>query len=171
MRNGLPGSLLVRLATGTGPLEAGHCRKLGECAMATIYRIHPAIGIARVGTAHRVLHRPERIGQFPDPQRFKDSQCRVKRRRRDSAFMPITMTTASKRSPVPLPTSADRPPSTGRQRTVSLNTEPDADLTIDPGREYSWCQPAAVSTPAPSASPAFRPSCRSARFVAMSRII
>lgn len=49
--------------------------------MATIYRIHPAIGIARVGNSPgEFFIGPERAGEVMDPQGgFKDAQCRVKR--------------------------------------------------------------------------------------------
>ena len=48
--------------------------------MATTYRIHPAIGIARVGNSPEFFIGPERIGERPDPAGgFKDAQCRVKR--------------------------------------------------------------------------------------------
>jgi len=48
--------------------------------MATTYRIHPAIGIARVGNSDEYFIGPERMGERPDPPGgFKDSQCRVKR--------------------------------------------------------------------------------------------
>ena len=48
--------------------------------MATIYRIHPAIGIARVGNSPEFFIGPERLGERPEPTGgFKDAQCRVKR--------------------------------------------------------------------------------------------
>jgi len=49
--------------------------------MATTYKIHPAIGIARVGNSpDDFFIGPERIGERPNPAGgFKDSQCRVKR--------------------------------------------------------------------------------------------
>lgn len=49
--------------------------------MATVYKIHPAIGIARVGNSpDEFFVGPERLGQPPTPQGgFKDAQCRVKR--------------------------------------------------------------------------------------------
>ena len=48
--------------------------------MATVYKVHPAIGIARVGNSpDEFFIGPERIGQPPDPPGgFKDAQCRVK---------------------------------------------------------------------------------------------
>jgi hypothetical protein len=49
--------------------------------MATVYKIHPAIGIARVGNSpDDFFVGPEHVGEHPNPPGgFKDSQCRVKR--------------------------------------------------------------------------------------------
>jgi len=48
--------------------------------MATTYRIHPAIGIARIGNSPEFFIGPERRRELPDPAGgFKDAQCRVKR--------------------------------------------------------------------------------------------
>jgi hypothetical protein len=48
--------------------------------MTTVYKIHPAIGIARVGNSDDFFVGPERIGERPNPPGgFKDAQCRVKR--------------------------------------------------------------------------------------------
>lgn len=49
--------------------------------MATTYKIHPALGIARVGNSpDDFFIGPERPGEIPEPPGgFKDSQCRVKR--------------------------------------------------------------------------------------------
>jgi L-Lysine epsilon oxidase N-terminal/L-lysine epsilon oxidase C-terminal domain/von Willebrand factor type A domain len=48
--------------------------------MATVYRIHPAIGIARVGNSPEFFIGPERPHEIPEPTGgFKDAQCRVKR--------------------------------------------------------------------------------------------
>ena len=49
--------------------------------MATVYKIHPSIGIARVGNSpDEFFIGPERIGEHPAPAGgFKDAQCRVKR--------------------------------------------------------------------------------------------
>ena len=49
--------------------------------MATVYKIHPAIGIARVGNSpDEFFIGPERLGEHPiPPGGFKDAQCRVKR--------------------------------------------------------------------------------------------
>jgi len=49
--------------------------------MATLYKIHPAIGVARLGNSpDEFFIGPERIGERPNPPGgFKDAQCRVKR--------------------------------------------------------------------------------------------
>ena len=48
--------------------------------MATTYRIHPAIGIARIGNSPEFFIGPERLREIPEPTGgFKDDQCRVKR--------------------------------------------------------------------------------------------
>jgi L-Lysine epsilon oxidase N-terminal/L-lysine epsilon oxidase C-terminal domain/von Willebrand factor type A domain len=49
--------------------------------VATVYKIHPAIGIARVGNSpDEFFVGSERLGRPPTPQGgFKDAQCRVKR--------------------------------------------------------------------------------------------
>ena len=48
--------------------------------MATTYRIHPAIGIARIGNSPEFFIGPERLREIPEPTGgFKDAQCRVKR--------------------------------------------------------------------------------------------
>ena len=49
--------------------------------MATVYKIHPAIGIARVGDSpDDFFIGPERIGEEPNPPGgFKDLLCRIKR--------------------------------------------------------------------------------------------
>ena len=49
--------------------------------MATVYKIHPSIGIARVGNSpDEFFIGPERLGERPAPAGgFKDAQCRVKR--------------------------------------------------------------------------------------------
>ena len=46
--------------------------------MATVYKIHPAIGIARVGNSpDEFFIGPERIGEHLEPEGgFKDAQCR-----------------------------------------------------------------------------------------------
>lgn len=52
-----------------------------ERNMATTYKIHPAIGVARLGNSPgEFFIGPERIGERPNPPGgFKDAQCRVKR--------------------------------------------------------------------------------------------
>ncbi|MBY5163709.1 LodA/GoxA family CTQ-dependent oxidase [Salsipaludibacter albus] len=48
--------------------------------MASTFRIHPAIGIARVGNSPEWFVGPELVGGRPNPQGgFKDDKCRVKR--------------------------------------------------------------------------------------------
>jgi L-lysine epsilon oxidase-like protein/VWA domain-containing protein len=49
--------------------------------MATAYKIHPSIGVARVGNSpDDFFIGPELLGAYPDPPGgFKDAQCRVKR--------------------------------------------------------------------------------------------
>src|SRR6266481_1526871 len=49
--------------------------------MATVYKIHPAIGIARIGNSpDEFFIGPEHLGEHPHPAGgFKDGQCRVKR--------------------------------------------------------------------------------------------
>ena len=102
--------------------------------MATVYKIHPAIGIARVGNSPTEFFiGPERIGQFPDPPGgFKDSQCRVKRQAArfriyahldDSSVEEITSAVADISWTVHLV----------NKKATRANTEPDADMTIDPG--------------------------------------
>jgi hypothetical protein len=104
--------------------------------MATTYRIHPAIGIARVGNSPEFFVGPERLGERPDPTGgFKDAQCRVKRQAArfrifahhdDNTVEEITDTTADIVWTVHL---ANRKAAySGRG-----NSEPAGDLTIDPG--------------------------------------
>ena len=103
--------------------------------MATVYRIHPAIGIARVGNSPTEFFiGPERVGQFPEPPGgFKDSQCRVKRQATrfriyahhdDGSVEEITSAVANISWTVHL---------VNKKATNSTNTEPAADLVIDPG--------------------------------------
>lgn len=49
--------------------------------MPTTYKIHPAIGVARVGDSpDEFFIGPERVNEYPDPPGgFKDGECRVKR--------------------------------------------------------------------------------------------
>nr|WP_281723013.1 LodA/GoxA family CTQ-dependent oxidase [Nitrosomonas nitrosa] len=105
--------------------------------MATTYKIHPAIGIARVGNSpDEFFVGPERIGEYPDPPGgFKDAQCRVKRQAAkfriyahhdDGTVEEITDAEADITWTVHLVNSKAANP--GRN-----NTESAADLTINPG--------------------------------------
>lgn len=105
--------------------------------MATVYKIHPAIGIARVGNSpHEFFIGPERIGEQPNPTGgFKDAQCRVKRQAArfhvfahhdDGTVEEITSAEADIKWTVHLVNSKAANP--GRN-----NSESAADLTIDPG--------------------------------------
>lgn len=105
--------------------------------MATVYKIHPAIGIARVGNSpDGFFIGPERVGEEPDPAGgFKDAQCRVKRQAArfrifahhdDNTVEEITSAEADITWTVHLVNKKAANP--GRN-----NTEPAADLTIDPG--------------------------------------
>lgn len=104
--------------------------------MATVYRIHPAIGIARVGNSDEFFIGPERIGERPDPPGgFKDAQCRVKRQAArfriyahhdDGTVQEITDAEAVIQWTVHLANRKAAYPGRG-------NTEPAADLVIDPG--------------------------------------
>jgi hypothetical protein len=105
--------------------------------MATVYKIHPAIGIARVGDSpDDFFIGPERIGEEPNPPGgFKDSQCRVKRQgarfrifahHDDGTFDEIDDTDAEITWTVHLVNKKAANPGRG-------NTESAANLTIDPG--------------------------------------
>ncbi len=104
--------------------------------MATVYKIHPAIGIARVGNSpEEFFVGPERIGERPNPPGgFKDARCRVKRQAArfrifahhdDGTIEAITKAKADITWTVHL-VSSKAPNNRG-------NTESAADLTIDPG--------------------------------------
>ncbi|HSV66864.1 MAG TPA: LodA/GoxA family CTQ-dependent oxidase [Mycobacteriales bacterium] len=104
--------------------------------MATTYKIHPAIGVARVGNSPDELFiGPERIGERPDPLGgFKDAQCRVKRQAArfriyahhdDGSLEELTDAEAEISWAVHLVNSKAAFPGRG-------NTEPTGDLTIDP---------------------------------------
>ena len=104
--------------------------------MATVYRVHPAIGIARVGNSPAEFFvGPERMGAYPEPPGgFKDAQCRVKRQAArfrifahhdDGTEQEITDADADITWTVHL---ANRKAVSGRG-----NSEPSSDLTIDPG--------------------------------------
>ena len=105
--------------------------------MATVYKIHPAIGIARVGDSpDEFFIGPERIGEEPNPPGgFKDAQCRVKRQAArfrifahhdDGTFAEIDDTDAEITWSVHLVNKKAANPLRG-------NTESAADMTIDPG--------------------------------------
>ena len=106
--------------------------------MATVYKIHPAIGIARIGNSpHEFFVGPERVGEQPNPSGgFKDGQCRVKRQAArfrifahhdDGTTEEITNAEADITWTVHIVNSKAANP--GRN-----NTESAADLTIDPGK-------------------------------------
>ena len=104
--------------------------------MATVYKIHPAIGIARVGNSPEFFIGPERRGERPTPTGgFKDAQCRVKRQAArfrifahhdDGTFEEITDAEAEITWTVHLANKKAAYPGRG-------NSEPANDLTIDPG--------------------------------------
>ncbi|MET0984611.1 MAG: LodA/GoxA family CTQ-dependent oxidase, partial [Steroidobacteraceae bacterium] len=105
--------------------------------MATVYKIHPAIGIARVGNSpDEFFIGPERLGQYPEPTGgFKDDQCRVKRQAArfrifahhdDGTVHEITDADAEISWSVHLVNKKAANPGRG-------NSESASDLTIDPG--------------------------------------
>jgi hypothetical protein len=105
--------------------------------MATVYRIHPAIGIARVGNSPgEFFIGPERRGELPEPPGgFKDAQCRVKRQAArfrifahhdDGSVEEITDAEADITWTVHLANRKAAYPGRG-------NSEPTGDLVIDPG--------------------------------------
>ncbi|MCW7541726.1 LodA/GoxA family CTQ-dependent oxidase [Aquabacterium sp. A7-Y] len=105
--------------------------------MATVYRIHPAIGIARLGNSpNEFFVGPERPGERPAPPGgFKDAQCRVKRQAArfriyahhdDLSVEEITDAEAEITWTVHLANKKASYPGRG-------NSEPAADLNIDPG--------------------------------------
>lgn len=104
--------------------------------MATVYKIHPAIGIARVGNApDEFFVGPERVGERPNPPGgFKDAQCRVKRQAArfrifahhdDGTFEEVTDAEADITWTAHVVNSKAANPGRG-------NTESAGDLTIDP---------------------------------------
>ncbi|HWT12825.1 MAG TPA: LodA/GoxA family CTQ-dependent oxidase, partial [Allosphingosinicella sp.] len=100
----------------------------------TAVKIHPAIGIARVGNSpDEFFVGPERRWQRPDPQGgFKDAQCRVKRQAaRFRVFAYHDNGTVQEL------TSADAKISwtvhLANRKAVTRNSGAAADLTIDPG--------------------------------------
>ncbi len=105
--------------------------------MPTTYKIHPAIGIARVGNSPDEFYiGPERVGEHPAPAGgFKDSQCRVRRQAArfrifahhdDGTVDELTDADAEITWTVHLVNSKAAHPNRG-------NSEPAAALTIDPG--------------------------------------
>lgn len=105
--------------------------------MATVYRIHPAIGVARVGNSpDEFFVGPERVGEVPQPAGgFKDAQCRVKRQAArfrifahhdDDTVEEVTDADAEISWTVHLVNAKAAHPGRG-------NTEPAGDLTVDPG--------------------------------------
>lgn len=105
--------------------------------MSTVYRIHPAIGVARVGNSPSDFFiGPEREFDQPDPPGgFKDAQCRVKRQAArfrifahhdDNTFEEITDADAEIVWTVHLANRKAAYPGRG-------NNEASADLVIDPG--------------------------------------
>ncbi|GAA0240322.1 LodA/GoxA family CTQ-dependent oxidase [Cryptosporangium japonicum] len=104
--------------------------------MATTYRIHPAIGIARLGNSPDAYFvGPERPGERPSPGTFKDEQLRVKRQAArfrifahhdDGTTEEITSAQARIGWTVHLANRKATNP-------AARNDEPDADLVIDPG--------------------------------------
>lgn len=105
--------------------------------MATVYKIHPAIGLARIGNSPTEFFiGPERMGERPEPVGgFKDPQCRVKRQAArfrifahhdDGSVEEITDAEADITWTVHLANRKAAYPGRG-------NSEPASDLVIDPG--------------------------------------
>ncbi|SHM68755.1 LodA/GoxA family CTQ-dependent oxidase [Cryptosporangium aurantiacum] len=105
--------------------------------MATVYKIHPAIGVARVGNSpDEFFVGPERLRTFPEPPGgYKDDQCRIKRQAArfriyahhdDGTVAEVTDAQATINWTVHLANTKAAHPDRG-------NTESAADLTIDPG--------------------------------------
>ncbi|TCC24546.1 LodA/GoxA family CTQ-dependent oxidase [Kribbella speibonae] len=105
--------------------------------MATTYKIHPAIGIARVGNSpDEFFVGPEHLGERPEPPGgFKDAQCRVKRQAArfrifahhdDGSVEEIDDAAAEISWTVHLVNAKAAHPNRG-------NSEPAGQLTIDPG--------------------------------------
>jgi hypothetical protein len=104
--------------------------------MPAVYKIHPAIGITRVGNSPEFFIGPELLGERPEPTGgFKDAQCRVKRQAArfrifahhdDNTVEEITDAEADITWTVHLVNKKAAYPERG-------NSEPASDLTIDPG--------------------------------------
>jgi hypothetical protein len=105
--------------------------------VATTHRIHPAIGIARVGISpDQFFVGPERLWERPSPSdSVKDDECRVKRQAArfrifaqhdDGTSSEITATDADITWSVHLVNAKAAHPGRG-------NSEPPGDLTIDAG--------------------------------------
>jgi len=105
--------------------------------MATTYRIHPAIGIARVGNSpDDFFIAPESVGERPNPPGgFKDTQCRVKRQAArfrvfahndDGTVQEVSATGADITWTVHLVNKKAANPARGNSGSA-------ANLTIDPG--------------------------------------
>ena len=104
--------------------------------LATTYKIHPAIGIARLGNSPDAFFvGPERLGERPEPGTFKDEQSRVKRQATrfrifahhdDGTTQEVTALQGRITWTVHLANRKATNPAT-------QNTEPAADLVIDPG--------------------------------------
>ncbi|MFI5953000.1 LodA/GoxA family CTQ-dependent oxidase [Cryptosporangium sp. NPDC051539] len=105
--------------------------------MTTVYKVHPAIGVARVGNSpEEHFVGPERPDEYPAPaDGFKDDACRVKRQAArfrvlahhdDGTVQEVTSAQATIAWTVHL--ANGKAAFDGRG-----NTEPAADLTIDPG--------------------------------------
>jgi hypothetical protein len=103
--------------------------------MATVYKVHPAIGIARVGNSPAEFFiGPERVGQEPAPSGgFKDAQCRVKRQAARFRIYAHHDDGTLLKSRMPTQRSSDRHPVNKKAANPGGNTESAADLTIDPG--------------------------------------
>src|SRR5437764_13495055 len=104
--------------------------------MATVFKIHPAVGVARVGNSDDFFVGPERLGERPNPPGgFKDAQCRVKRQAArfrifahhdDNSVEEITSAKADITWTVHLANKKAAFPGRGNSGAAS-------DLTIDPG--------------------------------------
>ena len=100
----------------------------------TQVKIHPAIGVARLGNSpDDFFIGPERVGEHPMPEGgFKDNQCRIKRQavrfrifayHDDGPVEEVTTANAAISWTVHL----------ANKKAINRNTGSDVDLTIDPG--------------------------------------